>query len=170
MTTAMMITDQHIWDALQEVSDPEIPAISVVDLGIVRRVASDEHRITVEIMPTFIGCPAIGLICCSVEERLRELAPEAEIDVSVTFEEQWTSDRITDQGRENLRAAGYAPPVTPAPPLGDNVFPLALHPMVPCPYCDGRHTRLENPFGPTLCRAIYYCPDCRQPFEHFKAV
>ncbi len=168
MTATTALTEAAVWSALQDVCDPEIPAISVVDLGIVRKVDVSGERIVVEIMPTFIGCPAIGLICASVAERLRELAPV--VDVKVTFEEHWTSDRITERGRECLRQSGFAPPVTPAPALGDNLFPLALHPLVECPFCGGRHTRLENPFGPTLCRAIYYCPDCRQPFEHFKAV
>jgi ring-1,2-phenylacetyl-CoA epoxidase subunit PaaD len=168
MPTSTAITEQQIWDALQDVPDPEIPAISVVDLGIIRSVVVDGRRVEVEIMPTFIGCPAIGIMCTDVEQRLREFAND--VDVRVTYTEQWTSDRITERGRENLRAAGYAPPVTPVPSLGDNLFPLALHPIVPCPFCDGRHTRMENPFGPTLCRAIFYCPDCKQPFEHFKAV
>jgi ring-1,2-phenylacetyl-CoA epoxidase subunit PaaD len=168
VTTRTAIDEQLIWDTLHEIPDPEIPAISIVDLGIVRRVECDGERVAVEIMPTFIACPAIGMICGDVEERLRRIAPR--VEVRVTYEEQWTSDRITERGRENLRAAGYAPPVTPAPVIGDNIFPLALHPRVPCPFCDGARTRLENPFGPTLCRAIYYCPDCRQPFEHFKAV
>jgi ring-1,2-phenylacetyl-CoA epoxidase subunit PaaD len=170
LTLTTAISEQQVWDALQDVCDPEIPAISVVDLGIVRRVTVDGERVAVEIMPTFIGCPALGLICDSVAERLRELAPAAAVDVRVTFEEQWTSERITERGRACLREAGFAPPVSPSPPLGDNVFPLLLHPMVECPFCGGKHTRLENAFGPTLCRAIYYCPDCRQPFEHFKAV
>jgi ring-1,2-phenylacetyl-CoA epoxidase subunit PaaD len=168
MSTVTTVDEQQIWDALHEIPDPEIPAISIVDLGIVRRVECGDDRVLVEIMPTFIACPAIGMICCDVEDRLRRIA--SDVEVRVTYEEQWTSERITQQGRENLRAAGYAPPVTPVAPIGDNVFPLAVHPMVPCPFCDGRHTRLENPFGPTLCRAIYYCPDCRQPFEHFKSV
>ena len=166
--TIATITEQDIWDALQEIGDPEIPAISIVDLGIVHRIDLRDDALSVEIMPTFIACPAIGIICDDVRVRLQGFAPV--IDVRVTYEESWTSERITERGRENLRAAGYAPPVTPAPSLGDGLFPLALHPAVPCPFCDGRHTRMENPFGPTLCRAIFYCPDCKQPFEHFKSV
>lgn len=168
MTTITAIDEQLIWSALHDIPDPEIPAISIVDLGIVRKIECDGDSVVVEIMPTFIACPAIDMICSDVEARLRQIA--STVDVRVTYEEQWTSERVTPQGRENLRAAGYAPPITPVAPIGDNVFPLAVHPMVPCPFCDGRHTRLENPFGPTLCRAIYYCPDCRQPFEHFKSV
>jgi len=159
---------QRVWDALQELTDPEIPAISIVDLGIVRSVACEGECIVVEIMPTFIGCPAIGVICGQVEERLRALA--SVVEVRVTYDEQWTSERITPQGRQNLLEAGYAPPVTPVQPLGDNIFPLLLKTIVPCPFCGAQNTNLENPFGPTLCRAIYYCNSCRQPFEHFKAV
>lgn len=172
VTMLSAITEQQIWDTLRQINDPEIPVISIVDLGIVRRVEVGDAGVSVEIMPTFIACPAIGLICDEVEARLRALAGEGDVRVVVTREEQWTSDRITARGREDLRRAGYAPPATPAPALGlgDDIFPLALHPIVPCPFCDGRHTRMENAFGPTLCRAIFYCPDCRQPFEHFKAV
>jgi ring-1,2-phenylacetyl-CoA epoxidase subunit PaaD len=166
--TIAITNEQHVWDALQEISDPEIPAISIVDLGIVRAVECADDHVAVEIMPTFIGCPAIGVICAQVEERLRQLAPR--VEVRVTFEEQWTSERITPRGRANLLAAGYAPPITPVQPLGDNIFPLLLKTVVPCPFCGARNTQLENPFGPTLCRSIYYCNACRQPFEHFKAV
>jgi ring-1,2-phenylacetyl-CoA epoxidase subunit PaaD len=166
--TITAVTEQQVWDTLQEIPDPEIPAISIVDLGIVRKAEVVDGAVAVEIMPTFIACPAIGLICCEVESRLRALADD--VRVSVTYDEQWTSERITERGRANLRASGYAPPVTPAPSLGDNVFPLTLHPSIECPFCGSRQTRLENAFGPTLCRAIYYCDACRQPFEYFKSV
>ena len=164
------LDEQLVWDALEEIPDPEIPVISIVDLGIVRSVRCDAEQslIEVEIMPTFIGCPAIGVICGDVEDRLRQLA--SDVSVRVTFDEQWTSDRITERGRRNLLEAGYAPPMTPVPALGDNIFPLQMAHVVPCPFCNARNTQLENPFGPTLCRAIYYCRSCRQPFEHFKAV
>lgn len=167
----MTITEADVWEALREVPDPEIPAISIVDLGIVRRVAVDEAgAVSVEIMPTFIACPAIDMICGDAREKLRALVAGAAVDVRVTYEEQWTSERITPQGRANLLAAGYAPPERAAPPLGDNVFPLALHASIACPFCGSRQTRLENAFGPTLCRAIWYCAACRQPFEQFKPV
>ena len=170
MPSIVAANEQIVWDALQELTDPEIPAISIVDLGIVRSVELTDERVAVEIMPTFIACPAIGLIVAQVTERMREFAPV--VDVRVTYAEQWTSERITERGRECLRAAGYAPPVSAPPPLDADgkLFRLTLLPVVPCPFCDARNTRLENPFGPTLCRAIYYCPSCRQPFEHFKAV
>lgn len=167
MTTTPAPTEQTVLDALREVVDPEIPTISIVDLGIVRAVAVDATGIHVEIIPTFIGCPAIGVICDDVRARLR--AFNTPVDVRVCYDEPWTSERITPHGRACLQAAGFAPPTHLRPAAG-GTFPLPLHAAVPCPYCHARTTRLENPFGPTLCRAIYYCTACKQPFEHFKAV
>lgn len=165
----MIITEADVWEALREVPDPEIPAISIVDLGIVRRVAvGDGGSVRVEIMPTFIACPAIDMICDDARAKLLPLAPD--VEVRVTYEEQWTSERITAQGHADLLAAGFAPPVTPAPALGDHLFPLTLHASIACPFCGSRRTRLENAFGPTLCRAIWHCDACRQPFEQFKPV
>lgn len=153
-------SEQEVWDALQEVDDPEIPGLSVVDLGIIRSVSSDEGGIHVEVMPTFTGCPALDIIRCNIAERLAPLADK--VEVCFTFEEAWTSDRITETGRERLRTCGFAPP--PREGL------IELKPRVKCPYCGSHRTHMENPFGPTLCRAIHYCDACRQPFEGFKAL
>lgn len=160
--------ESAVWAALQDVHDPEIPTISVVDLGVVRSVEASENRIRVELLPTFVGCPAIDVMRESVEERLKLFADDVRVDIS--FAEPWTTERITDAGRSALRAAGFAPP----PPRGsdDDRF-LSVLPSPPvgeCPYCGSRNTTLENAFGPTLCRAIYHCADCRQPFEQFKEV
>jgi ring-1,2-phenylacetyl-CoA epoxidase subunit PaaD len=159
-----------VWAILAEVPDPEIPVISVVDLGIVHSVELDETRVRVELLPTFVGCPAVEAMRTAVAERLTGLRPTIEVDV--TFAEQWTSDRITRRGRARLRASGFAPPESTA---GDAVattfIPLAsLGAAARCPYCGSRHTRLESAFGPTLCRSIHHCSDCRQPFEQFKTV
>jgi ring-1,2-phenylacetyl-CoA epoxidase subunit PaaD len=144
-----------VWAALHDVHDPEIPTISVVDLGVIRSVTVGEGSVRVELLPTFVGCPAINVLQESITERLRELADEVSVDIS--FAEPWTTERITDAGRAALRAAGFAPPP------GDDL-------VAECPYCGSRETRMENLFGPTLCRSIYYCQDCRQPFEQFKLV
>jgi ring-1,2-phenylacetyl-CoA epoxidase subunit PaaD len=158
-----------IWDALAEVSDPEIPAISLVDLGVIRSVQLDGGRLTVELLPTFVGCPAVEIMRHDVAERLRGMADE--VDVRISFAEPWTSERISGRGRERLRASGFAPPVRRSPaPLHDDLTELSVLPVATCPYCGSRNTTLENPFGPTLCRAIYHCADCRQPFEQFKTV
>jgi len=160
-----------VWKALAEIRDPEIPAISLVDLGVIRRVAFEPgpaggERLSVELMPTFVGCPAIEVMRQQIAERLADLADEVVVDL--TFAEPWTSDRISPAGREALRASGFAPPVM----IGStfNGESLTVLPIATCPYCGSRNTTLENPFGPTLCRAIYHCADCRQPFEAFKPI
>ena len=162
--------ERRVWDALAEVKDPEIPAVSVVELGIIRSVEAGAGRIRVEMLPTFVGCPALELIRASIAERLAGMAPE--VQVEATFAEPWTSDRITPEGRRKLRESGFAPPAPrAAEPADQPLFPtITTRPGVRCPFCGSRDTVLENPFGPTLCRAIHWCNQCRQPFEQFKAV
>jgi ring-1,2-phenylacetyl-CoA epoxidase subunit PaaD len=162
------ITTEAIRDALQEVMDPEIPMLSIVDLGIVRKVDLEGNRIAVEIMPTFVGCPALDVMKEGIKERLECLAPGYAVSVKVTLDELWTTDRITERGRQTLKSSGFAPPPTGKMPARGNL--IQLLPVAECPYCGSRKTTLENAFGPTLCRAIYYCRDCRQPFEQFKQV
>ncbi len=156
-----------VWAALHDVYDPEIPTISVVDLGVVRTVATDNGRVKVELMPTFVGCPAIEVMRAAVEERLLDFADDVSVEIS--FAEPWTSDRITAAGRATLRESGFAPP-SPIRVNGRELSVLPLLPVAECPYCGSRNTTLENAFGPTLCRAIYHCTDCQQPFEQFKEV
>ncbi len=170
--------ESAVWAALTEVHDPEIPAVSVVDLGVIRRVtfedATSGERLRVELMPTFVGCPAIEVMQHAISERLAGYA--AEVEVAVTFDEPWTSERITPDGRRKLRESGFAPPAAPPSVSGGLTLldvlpsPSASLPVGECPYCGSRDTVLENAFGPTLCRAIYYCRGCRQPFEQFKSV
>jgi len=148
---ATRVDEQAVWAALAEVPDPEIPVVSVVDLGMVRSVELDGERLRVELLPTFVGCPALELIRAAVATRLAGLA--AEVQVEMTFAEPWTSERITADGRRKLRESGFAPPGSAT-----------------CPWCGSRDTALENPFGPTRCRAIFWCNHCRQPFEQFKAI
>ncbi len=162
------ITEQSIHNALQDVMDPEIPNLSIVDLGIVRKVSVGNDGIEVELMPTFVGCPALEMIKEGVQERLAEFAPGVPVTVKVTMEEAWTTERISEKGREMLRSSGFAPPPTGKMPGRGNL--IQLMPVAECPYCGSRKTTLENAFGPTLCRAIYYCWGCRQPFEQFKQV
>jgi ring-1,2-phenylacetyl-CoA epoxidase subunit PaaD len=152
--------------ALSVVMDPELPMLSVVDLGIIHSVVVEptDGSIRVEILPTFVGCPALELIKASIAERLREFGHP--IEVTATFEVPWTTERISPAGRAALLAAGIAPPgpSTTGSPLID------LEPRVPCPHCGSRRTTVENLFGPTQCRTIRYCTDCRQPFESIKPV
>lgn len=172
MTTARAsVSEERIWAELAGIADPEIPAISVVDLGVIGGVEVDGGRVRVELLPTFVGCPAIGVMQQQISERLRERGLADEVEVAISFDPPWTSDRISAEGRERLRLSGFAPPVTIAPAgAASGLEELAVLPIAECPYCGSRNTTLENPFGPTLCRAIYHCADCRQPFEQFKSV
>jgi ring-1,2-phenylacetyl-CoA epoxidase subunit PaaD len=161
-----VVTAEQVWDVLAEIPDPEIPVISVVDLGVIRDVAVENGRVRVEFTPTFLGCPALETMRAQMETRVRELG--AEPDIEVVLDDSWSTDRITPQGREKLRASGFSPPAPreAAPPklvqLQSNAFR--------CPYCGSTETKLENIFGPTPCRSLRYCTTCRQPFEQFKTI
>jgi ring-1,2-phenylacetyl-CoA epoxidase subunit PaaD len=162
------IDDAAVRDALSDVVDPELPMLSVVDLGIIHRVAIAPNGgpIAVEILPTFVGCPALELIKASIIERLGAFGRP--VAVTATFEVPWSSDRISPAGRAALLAAGIAPPGPAA--VGNAPVFIDLEPRVPCPHCGSRRTTVENLFGPTQCRTIRYCVDCRQPFESIKPV
>ena len=168
MTITHKITEAEVREALLEVMDPEIPNLSIVDLGIVRNVTVGDS-IEVELMPTFVGCPALEMMKEGVVERLAEAAPGMPVSVKVTLDEPWTSDRISERGRQTLKRSGFAPPPTRRDMPARPSF-IQLMPVVECPYCASRDTVMENAFGPTLCRAIYYCRSCKQPFEQFKQV
>jgi ring-1,2-phenylacetyl-CoA epoxidase subunit PaaD len=162
-------TEADVWGALAEVPDPEIPAVSVVELGLVHRVVLEDERLRVELLPTFVGCPALELIRASVAERLAGMAPAVEVEM--TFAEPWTSDRITPEGRRKLRDSGFAPPAPAASDPGRPLFTtIGMRPTAACPWCGSDDTTMENLFGPTLCRTLFWCNRCRQPFEQFKAV
>ena len=159
--------NERVWAALAEIPDPEIPAISVVDLGVIGDVSVTEELVHVELLPTFVGCPAIDVMRQQIGKRLTELGVADRVEVKVSFATPWTSERISAAGRERLRLSGFAPPVISAV---DGLEELAVLPIAECPYCGSRNTTLDNPFGPTLCRAIYHCANCRQPFEQFKRI
>jgi len=161
-----VVTREQVWDALAEIPDPEIPTISIVDLGVVREVAVENSTVRVEFTPTFLGCPALEVMREQMAERIRELGAEPE--VQVVLDDSWSTDRITPAGREKLRASGFAPP---AP--REAAAPKLVHLQTgtfKCPYCGSTDTRLENIFGPTPCRSLRYCESCRQPFEQFKTI
>jgi ring-1,2-phenylacetyl-CoA epoxidase subunit PaaD len=133
-----------------------------VDLGVIGEVRIGPELVHVELLPTFVGCPAIDVMRRQIGERLTELGVADRVEVEVSFATPWTSERISVAGREQLRRSGFAPPV-----MTDE---LGVLPIAECPYCGSRNTTLDNPFGPTLCRAIFHCTDCRQPFEQFKRI
>ena len=152
MTAAAVPMRAAVEARLAAVPDPELPVVSIVELGMVHDVAVDDERIRVTLLPTFIGCPAIALIREAVGRALADLGREVTVETS--FVVPWTSDRISPAGRANLAAAGIAPPAEPAD--------------VRCPYCASARVVMDSSFGPTPCRSLFYCRDCRQPFEALK--
>ena len=160
-----MVTTELVWHALGEIPDPEIPVISIVDLGVVRGVRVENDRVHIEFTPTFLGCPALEVMRDALAEKVRALGGQP--DVRVVLDDSWSTDRITPAGRRKLRESGFAPPV---PRNGEPQLVQLQSRIFRCPYCGSTETRLENIFGPTPCRSIRYCADCRQPFEQFKTI
>lgn len=150
--------------ALRSVTDPEIPVLSVVDLGIIARIEVTESRVVVDMTPTFVGCPALEVIRRDITRTITALGV-ADVAVNVVYEPPWTSARITPEGRRRLMEFGIAPPTS-----GCMAGALPDLAVIPCPHCRSQETDLESIFGPTLCRSIHYCRSCRQSFEHFKSL
>jgi ring-1,2-phenylacetyl-CoA epoxidase subunit PaaD len=183
-----MVTAEQVWAAFDDIPDPEIPVISLVDLGVIRSIDVSDGHVRVEFTPTFLGCPALEVMKRAMEEKVAELGADA--DVEVVNDDSWSTDKITPAGREKLRAAGFAPPPprsawqrrngradeprallrgsasAASPP---RLVQLQSH-VHRCPYCGSTQTKLENLFGPTPCRSLRYCESCRQPFEQFKTI
>jgi ring-1,2-phenylacetyl-CoA epoxidase subunit PaaD len=161
-----MVTAEAVWAALEEIPDPEIPVISLVDLGVIRDVRVDGEHVRVELTPTFLGCPALEAMRRALEEMVESLGGEP--DVAVIHDDSWSTDRISAAGREKLRAAGFAPPAPRE--AGTPTLVQLQSKAFRCPYCGSTDTKLENIFGPTPCRSIRWCESCRQPFEQFKTI
>ena len=158
-----MITKEDIRKALEEVMDPEIPTISLVDLGIVTDIQVEGNTVKVALTPTFSGCPALKVMEELVEEKIKAMGLTPE--VKTTFDVAWNTNMITDKGREALKKHGLAPP-----PKSANYVELDVLSDVECPRCGSRNTTMDTPFGPTLCRSIHYCKNCHEAFEQFKPV
>jgi ring-1,2-phenylacetyl-CoA epoxidase subunit PaaD len=160
------VTDADVWAALAEIPDPEIPVISLVDLGVIKDVSVEDGHVHIDFTPTFMGCPALETMQREMRAKVQELGASAE--VRVVLDDSWSTDKITPEGREKLRLAGFAPP---APRSAGKLELVQLRGNAfRCPYCGSSDTRLDNLFGPTPCRSIRYCNACRQPFEQFKTI
>ncbi len=156
------MTIEEIFQWLEEVKDPEIPVLSLVDLGVITEVTMLGNGVKIEMTPTFVGCPALDMMKEEIASVLRQHGVE-NVQIDVTFSKPWTSDLISEKGKVALKTFGLAPP----PP--SKVFTdLDILESAPCPRCDGTHTELKSLFGATLCRAIFYCHDCKEAFEQFK--
>lgn len=165
-----MPSTEQIWTWLDAVCDPEIPAVSVTDLGIVRQLAWEEHgtKLVVTITPTYSGCPANDAIASDIESALRDHGI-TELQIKQQLAPPWTTDWISEQGKERLRIYGIAPPVKSHKP--DDVLiastESSIH-KVPCPRCASTDTKKISQFGSTPCKAQYKCLECLEPFDYFK--
>ena len=164
------ITKDSIYALLEQVSDPEIPVLTILDLGIVRDVLMDANQIEIIITPTYTGCPAMDAIATDIKFKLLEFGLK-NIKVSFTLHPAWTTDWMSDSGKEKLKAYGIAPPQRMT---GDH-FSKRIDNMlferdhqIECPHCLSTNTALMSQFGSTACKALYQCNDCKEPFDHFK--
>ena len=161
-----MLTEAQAWEALRAVPDPEIPVISVCELGIVREVHAHADAVTVVVTPTYSGCPATEVIAASIKEALTR-AGAARVRIETRLSPAWTTDWIAPEAAEKLRAYGIVPP-SGAAPAGPH--PLRFVARIACPRCGSQHTERLSEFGSTACKATYRCLDCREPFEYFKPI
>jgi ring-1,2-phenylacetyl-CoA epoxidase subunit PaaD len=168
---AAAIDSAQVWAWLGEVPDPEIPVISVVDLGIVRDVVFENDECVVTITPTYSGCPAMQVIAEDVENALRARGIER-VRVTSRLSPAWTTDWMSEAGKAALKGYGIAPPVQQVIDISGLKHGVKRHaiqgPSVACPHCGSNHTRLTSQFGSTPCKALYQCLDCREPFDYFK--
>jgi ring-1,2-phenylacetyl-CoA epoxidase subunit PaaD len=160
-----------IWHLLEEVPDPEVPALTVLDLGVVRMVSvGDRGQVSLDVTPTYSGCPATAAINMAIRDRLLQAGYE-DVQIKTVLAPAWTSDWISAAGKEKLRAYGIAPPVGTAAGEGAGRGILfGADPNVPCPHCGNAQTQRVSEFGSTACKAQYRCTDCLEPFEYFKCI
>ncbi|KEO83900.1 1,2-phenylacetyl-CoA epoxidase subunit PaaD [Tumebacillus flagellatus] len=156
------MTEETLWSLLQEVKDPEIPAISLVEMGMVNKAVVEDGIVRIEVLPTFVGCPALEIMKRNISEIVGAAEGVKEVHVQFVFEPAWTSDRISEVGREKLKTFGIAPP--------PDLLQIEESFEAACPFCGSSQTRLDNLFGPAACRSILYCESCKNPFEAMKPV
>lgn len=160
-----MISEKDIWEVLDEVKDPEIPAVSVVEMGIITDVKVDDNNfVNIKMTPTFAGCPALDYMKKDIKDKVSGL-PVSGVEVEVSYDVQWNSNMITERGRNLLSQSNFA-----LPGKHNGLVEIEMLTRVECPFCKSNNTILQSPFGPTQCRAIHYCKNCLQAFEQFKPV
>lgn len=160
-----MVTKEQIWNWLEEVSDPEVPVLTIVDLGIVRSVELDDTGTSciVTITPTYSGCPAMQVIEKGIQEVLGD---KIAVQIETTLSPAWTTDWLSENGKQKLREYGIAPPENEV----DKSVLFAEPTVVPCPLCKSKDTKMVSQFGSTACKAHYQCNVCLEPFDYFKCL
>ncbi len=156
--------EKMVWDRLAEIPDPEIPVISILELGVVRQVKWDGNALTITITPTYTGCPAMTLFTAEIRAAMHEQGID-NVQIETVYAPAWTTDWLSDGAKEKLKKYGIAPPVK-SDTDQDDIF--AEPPRVPCPRCGSGNTMMKSQFGSTACKSLYTCSDCKEPFEYFK--
>ena len=156
------VSRHKIYEVLQDVKDPEIPVLSLVELGVITSVEVMKDKVTIEMTPTFVGCPALDFMQNEIREALLKNGV-TDVEITVSYKKPWNSDMISPEGRQALKKFGLSPP-----PSRELFADLDILEHAACPRCGNMNTELRNMFGPTLCRSIHYCNDCREAFEQFK--
>jgi len=167
--TKLKYNRDEIWDLLSEVKDPEIPVLSIIELGIAREVKIQGNKILIRITPTYSGCPAMKAIENEIEKVLR-INGIQDFEIKKDFSETWTTDWMDKEAKQKLKDYGIAPP---GKTEANDDFLNSLKASgktVTCPYCNSTNTELQSEFGSTACKSQYYCHDCDEPFEHFKCI
>lgn len=165
MSITTNISIQKIWRLLEDVVDPEVPVLTVIDLGIIREVKINENEVEVIITPTYSGCPAMDMIRMNIKLALIEHG-YTDVKVTSVLSPAWTTDWMSEAGKQKLKEYGIAPPNPKQQVCDDKLF--APHEAVQCPHCNSWHTRRISEFGSTACKALYQCNDCKEPFDYFK--
>lgn len=161
-----MSVQKQVWETLKKVSDPEIPVLTVVDLGVVRAVETKGGSLKVKITPTYSGCPAMNEIEENIREELREAGYD-QVEVETILSPPWTTDWMTEEGKQKLQEYGIAPPEGSS---ADKSVLFGEAKKVMCPHCKSRNTTMVSQFGSTACKALYKCEDCKEPFDYFKCL
>ena len=164
MTTGTNISTQKIWSILEQINDPEVPVISIIDLGIVRGVNCTDDDVEIVITPTYSGCPAMDVIRVTIRMALREQGYE-KVKITTILSPAWTTDWMSEAGKEKLQAYGIAPP-NPKQQICDTA--LFAEEAVQCPHCRSYNTKRISEFGSTACKSLYRCNQCQEPFDYFK--
>ena len=162
----MTVTENQIWQWLEEVTDPEIPVLTVVDLGVVRHVDMKHDHPIIKITPTYSGCPAMNEIEANIKAKLKDEGVN-NVEVQTVLSPPWTTDWMTEKGREKLREYGIAPPEGSS---ADKSVLFGKAREVQCPHCGSKHTTMVSQFGSTACKALYKCNECLEPFDYFKCI
>lgn len=166
MKESITITEAEVWEVLEQIPDPEIPVISITELGVVRDVKIDGSSIAIKITPTYSGCPATNVFEQDIKVEMDKLGFE-EVSISFQYSPAWTTDWLNEEARDKLRKFGIAPPEGTTK---DKKFLLGEDPTVRCPQCKSTNTVMTSQFGSTACKSLYKCNDCLEPFDYFKCI